>query len=292
MQKSGLNIERETESNCDMRAICALATPYLDNGKIDANSYVKLCQYQQGNGIDALLALGTTAEAQLLTDCERKLLVTLARSTCPSLPLLVGIEEPSTATAVKQARLYADLGADMLMIAPPSFCKCTSVGYVKHVEAIAKASKLSIVLYNIPARASYALDVDAVKQLVELGYVKYVKDSSPNMCFAHKISPYVKVLCGSDESLAEYLKAGACGVVSVVANVAPRITKQAVERETEAKTRFKRLAELITSELNPIAIKYMLYKGGLFDSYEMRLPLTKASEETRKKIDEAWTEVI
>lgn len=274
-----------------MRAICALATPLRDDGKIDVNSYVKLCKYQQENGIDSLLALGTTAEAQLLTDCERKLLVTLARSTCQSLPLIVGIEEPSTAVAVKQAKLYAELGANALMVAPPSFCKCTAEGYVKHVEAIAQASNLPIVLYNIPARASYALDENAVKRLAKFGYVKEVKDSSADMCFAHNIAPYVNVLCGSDEKLNEYLEAGVSGVVSVVANVTPSLTKQAVEGEKEAQTRFKRLAELAMSELNPIAIKYMLYKAGIFTNYEMRLPLTKASEKTRQNIDTHWESI-
>lgn len=269
--------------------ICALATPYLED-KIDVSSYVQLCKRQQDGKADALLALGTTAEAQLLTKRERKLLVTLAKTTT-SLPVMVGIEEACTREACRDAELYAGLGADALMIAPPSFCKCTPTGFVQHVEAIRKASGLPIVLYNIPARASYNLDVDAIRKLTELGYVKYVKDSSLNMCFAHKILPYANVLCGSDERLKDYLEAGACGVVSVAANVAPQLTKQAAEGDCEALTRFERLAELAMSEINPIAIKYILYKAGVFKSYEMRLPLTKASEKTRAKIDNAWSEV-
>lgn len=265
-------------------AICALATP-LREGKISVNDYVKLCEYQQKNGADALLALGTTAEAQLLSRCERKLLVTLTKATT-KLPLLVGIEEPCTAEACKDAEMYARHGADALMIAPPSFCKCTAEGYVAHVAAIRKASDLPIVLYNIPARAGYALDIDAVKLLVTLGYVQYVKDSCADMSFAQAISPYAKVLCGSDERLNEYLDVGACGVISVVANVAPRLTKQALEGETEAQTRFKRLAQLAMSEINPIAVKYMLYKAGIFADYEMRLPLTRANVKTRTYIDE------
>lgn len=265
-------------------AICALATPFI-NGKIDTNSYVRLCKYQQDNGADALLALGTTAEAQLLSECERKLLLTLTKSST-KLPLLVGIEEASTLQACRDAEQYALLGADALMIAPPSFCKCTGEGYVAHVAAIRKASNLPVVLYNIPARASYPLDAEAVKLLVTLGYVQYVKDSCADMRFAHKISPYAKVLCGSDERLDEYLEAGAHGVISVVANVAPRLTKQVVEGEKEAQTRFKRLAELAMSEINPIAIKYMLYKWGIFSDYEMRLPLTRANVKTRTYIDE------
>lgn len=269
------------------RTVCALATPFL-NGKIDVNSYVELCEYQQENGTDALLALGTTAEAQLLTRCERKLLVTLAKHST-TLPLIVGIEEPSTVTACEEAKLYADLGADALLVAPPSFCKCTPKGYVRHIEKIREAGGLPISLYNIPARAGYALDVSAVTTLAKSGQVCCIKDSSENMCFAHNVSSYVKVMCGSDERLYEYMRAGACGVISVVANVEPKLTKQAVEGSTEALKRFETLARLAMAEINPIAIKYMLYKAGIFADYEMRLPLTRASEETRKIIDEAWS---
>lgn len=266
--------------------ICALATPFL-NGKIDVNSYVKLCKYQQDNGADALLALGTTAEAQLLSHCERKLLLTLTRSTT-TLPLLVGIEEPSTLQACRDAEQYANMGADALMIAPPSFCKCTPVGYVRHVEEIHAASNLPIVLYNIPSRAGYNLDFDSVRRLSERGIVEYVKDSCNNTEFAEKIVPYCKVLCGSDERLKQYLDANACGVVSVVANVAPALTKQVVNGNSDVKKRFDALANLAMSEINPIAIKYMLVKLGLFKSYDVRLPLTKAAVKTRRAIDELW----
>lgn len=268
--------------------ITALATPFA-NGKIDVNSYVKLCKCQQENPTDALLALGTTAEAQLLSRCERKLLLTLAKSST-KLPIIAGIEEPSTLQACRDAELYAALGADALMIAPPSFCKCTIEGYVQHVEAIWHAGKLPIILYNIPARASYALNVDAVKQLAQRGIAEYVKDSCNNVEFANEISPYCKVMCGSDEKLQQYLDAGACGVVSVVSNVAPRIAKQAVNGNNDVKTQFDALSSLAMSEINPIAIKYMLYKAGIFDSYDMRLPLTKANDKTQRLIDEFWKE--
>lgn len=266
--------------------ITALATPFA-GGKIDVNGYVKLCKYQQENGADALLALGTTAEAQLLSRCERKLLLTLAKSTV-NLPIIAGIEEPSTMQACRDAEQYAILGANALMIAPPSFCKCTPSGYVKHVEAIRLASKLPVVLYNIPARAGYNLDAKSVKRLAERGIVEYVKDSSVRTDFAQKIAPYCKVLCGSDERLAQYLDAGAPGVVSVVSNVEPNTTKAAVNGNLDAKKRFDLLASLATNEINPIAVKYMLYKAGIFGGYDVRLPLTKASVKTRRAIDEAW----
>ena len=266
--------------------ITALATPFC-GGKIDVDSYVKLCRYQEKNGADGLLALGTTAEAQLLTRCERKLLLTLTKS-ATKLPVIAGIEEASTTQACRDAEQYAILGADALMIAPPAFCKCTPNGYVKHVEAIRIASKLPVILYNIPARSGYNLDLKSVKKLAEKGITEYVKDSCNNLNFAERIKEHCKVFCGSDERLYQYINAGACGAISVVSNVEPILTKRAVQGEEDVKKRFDLLASLAMCEINPIAIKYMLYKAGIFSGYDVRLPLTKASAKTRRKIDEFW----
>ena len=261
--------------------ITALPTPYLANGQIDVESYVKLCQYQQQNGVTALLCLGTTAETQLLSKSERTTLVELTRKST-SLPLIVGIEEPCTAVAVRQAERYAFLGADGLLIAPPSFCKCTSEGYIRHVTAIQNASGLPIVLYNIPSRSGYALDTEAVRQLSKT--VRYVKDSSPNMQFTDTVKDCINVLCGSDEMLTTYLQHGAIGVISVASNVAPKLTIQAVNGQNT--DLFHRLAVLCMQQINPIAIKYLLYKTGIFATYDVRLPLTRADETTRKNIEE------
>lgn len=268
--------------------ICALATPFA-KGKVDVESYVKLCQLQQEAETDALLALGTTAEAQLLTNSERKLLAELARKHT-ELPLIVGIEEPSTAEAQRQAQLYAALGADALLVAPPPFCKCTAQGFVEHITAIAKASNLPIALYNIPARAGYFVDLAAVEQLSKAGIVSCIKDSCADTTFAKLLTKTTPVLCGSDELLDDYVAAGAVGVVSVAANVAPKLTKQALNGENGGQ--FRALAALAMQEVNPIAIKYMLYKAGIFADFEMRLPLTRANDKTRKAIDEYFEENV
>lgn len=266
--------------------ITALATPFR-GGKIDVNAYVKACVYQSENGADALLALGTTAEAQLLSRCERKLLLTLTKS-CTTLTIIAGIEEPSTLQACRDAEQYAILGADAVMVAPPAFCKCTPQGYYKHVEAIKFACKLPVILYNIPSRAGYSLDVKTVKRLAEKGIAEYVKDGASTVDFAVKTAPFCKVLCGSDERLKQYMDVGACGVISVVSNVAPKLTKQAVNGDETAKKQFERLAYLAMREINPIAIKYLLYKAGMFENYDVRLPLSKASAKTRRAIDESY----
>lgn len=265
----------------------ALATPYVD-GKIDLNSYERLVSYQLERGVDSLLAIGTTAEAQLLSHCEKKLLVAVAKGLAGKASLFVGIEGRSTADAVKDAVDAKNWGATGLLITPPAFCKCTDEGYMQHIRAIASEVDIPLMLYNAPSRCGYTLDEDIVAELSDVA--PYVKDAGSDMMYTSTVAKSSKVLCGNELVLSQSLQNGAIGCVSVVSNVAPMLTKRALDGEISPL--YEQLAKLSMLEVNPIAIKYMLYKKRLFTSYEVRLPLTKANEQTRKLIDETWSDSI
>ncbi|MCM1194706.1 MAG: dihydrodipicolinate synthase family protein [Firmicutes bacterium] len=260
--------------------ITALATPFVNDG-IDVESYIKLVTYQKRSGVDALLALGTTAEAQLLTRGEKKLLLTIAKEISAELPLIAGVEESATKKAVYESVFAEKLGANALLIAPPSFCKCTEEGYRLHVEQIAESVNIPLILYNVPSRVGYGLSVTAVKSLANK--IVGVKDAADDTAFAEKISDGINVLCGNELKLRDYLTRGAKGVISVVSNAAPRLTREAVSGKTSGI--FDGLAKLSMLETNPIAIKYMLYKQRIFATCDARLPLTAASKRTRNAID-------
>ena len=265
------------------KLITALATPYID-GKIDKLSYEKLVAYQIESGVDVILAVGTTAEAQLLDECEKKLLITVAKGMAEKTPVYVGIEGKSTREAVKEAEIAQKYGADAILVAPPSFCKCTSEGYRLHIEEILKTVSVPLILYNAPSRCGYPLDADIVKNLSDR--VHFVKDAGNDLNYTTDLAQNVHMLCGNDEMLPQFLEVGACGVISVVSNVAPRLTRGVLEGGDDCL--FTKLARLTMHEVNPIPIKYMLYKKGIFASFETRLPLTPASEATRRAIDAIW----
>ena len=269
------------------KLITALATPYVE-GSIDKVSYEKLIQFQIENGVDALLAVGTTAEAQLLTDCEKKLLIGIAKGLAGNTPIYVGIEGRSTRQATIEAEKAQKYGADGILVAPPSFCKCTDVGYRLHIEEILKVTSVPLILYNAPSRCGYTLSLENIKELS--GRVTMVKDAGSDLNYAKCIANCADLLCGNDGMLPQFLEQGACGVISVVSNVAPRLTRKVLDGGDA--TEFLRLANLSMCEVSPIPIKYMLYKKGIFDSYEMRLPLTAASERTKKAIDAIWNDII
>ena len=269
------------------KLITALATPYLD-GKIDKLSYEKLISFQLENGVDALLAVGTTAEAQLLDECEKKLLITIAKGMANGVPLYVGIEGRSTCEAAKEAEKAQKYGADGILVAPPSFCKCTSEGYRLHVEQLLKCTSVPLILYNAPSRCGYTLDESVLKSLSDMVHI--LKDAGSDLNYTERVAQNVSVLCGNDKMLPQFLKKGANGVISVVSNVAPLLTRS-VLAGGDAEL-FTRLAELTMTEVSPIPVKYMLYKKGIFRSFEMRLPLTAANEATKNAVDGIWKENI
>ena len=280
--------------------ITALATPYK-NGKIDVNSYEKLIRYQLAGGADALLAVGTTAEALMLEKNEKKQLINVAKQTSGKTPVWVGIGGHSTLETIREANVAQELGANGLLVAPPSFVKCTPQGYLLYVQEILKVCSVPLMLYNAPSRCNYTLDKDVVAELSK--NVRYLKDAGKDLNYTATLSSKLKVLCGNDQLLADMIKNGARGVVSVVSNVAPKLTKsvmrqaestqsQITKEEKQRLSLFDKLAEASMLEVNPIAIKYMLYKKGIFDSFNVRLPLTRASEETQRKINKIWTNDI
>ena len=275
--------------------ITALATPYK-NGKIDTNSYEKLVNYQVTNGVNALLAVGTTAESLLLRKYEKKQLVSTAKLLANGTPVWVGVGGHSTFETIREAAFAEQLGADGILIAPPAFVKCTPQGYVLYVQEVLKNVSVPVMLYNAPSRCNYTLDKDAVSELAKR--VRYLKDAGNDLNYTATLSEKLKVMCGNDALLPEMLKRGAKGVVSVVSNVAPLLTRRILDNDTHLSKYnddvklFRQLAELSMLEVNPIAIKYMLYKKGIFDSYNVRLPLTRANEETQSKINKILNENI
>ena len=265
--------------------ITALATPYID-GKIDVESYEKLVQYQLDSGVDGLLAVGTTAESQLLSKREKKQLIKTAKRLANDTPVWVGVGGSTPTEAIREARFAERLGADGLLIAPPAFVKCTPEGYMLHIQEILNAVSVPVMLYNAPSRTNYTLNKDVIGQLAQR--VSYLKDAGRNLKYTAALSQKLKVLCGNDKVLPDMLQTGACGVVSVVSNVAPSLTRRVLNGNTEDYELFTTLSKLSMLEISPVAIKYMLYKKGIFASYDMRLPLTAANEKTQKRIDKLW----
>ncbi len=263
-----------------MKLITALATPFK-NGKIDFGSYEKLLQRQIGVA-DALLCCGTTGESGMLLEKEKQILLEKTKSV--GLPVWTGVGG-ATESAVLATKSAKNCGADGVLVTPPSFFKCTQQGYVEHILRIADIG-LPVMLYNAPSRCGYTLWEEAVFQLSARGVC--LKDAGGNLEYAKTVAKHTTVLCGDDEKTEKYISCGvASGLVSVVSNLFPHLTKQILLQTANDGQReiFREISRLAFCEINPIPIKYALWKAGIFETFDVRLPLTKACAETRNNID-------
>lgn len=259
--------------------ITALATPFC-NGRIHYPSVERLLATQYD--VDAVVACGTTGEGHLLRDDERTRLIRFIKATAPQLSLWAAVTQTCTAQAVRQAEAAAKIGASALLVCPPIFVGCTPQGFLQHVKAIFDATRLPICLYNVPHRCGYSLNTNIIQRLTE-SEVKYVKDCTADIQMRNVAGG--GLLCGCDGLLTSYLQAGARGVVGVVSNAAPQLSRLALRGDTDCQTLFREVARLLEREPNPICIKYLLYRLQIFASPEVRLPLTPPSAPTKTLLD-------
>ncbi|MBO5867051.1 MAG: dihydrodipicolinate synthase family protein [Clostridia bacterium] len=266
--------------------ITALATPFVD-GKIDMESFGRLIERQVDADADGLLVGGATGEGVLLSPCEKKLLVTIAKELSNGKPIRLKIDGIGTREAVLQVDWANKLGVDGLMISPPAFCKCTSVGLLEHIKKLVHETTLPMMMYNAPSRVGYILPLDVVQMISHLGIM--VKDAGKDLAYTKSLQKFTTVYCGNECLAHHFVECGVNKCVSVVANAYPQLTKQFFDGTLTKKQTmlFKRVARLTMMEVNPVAIKYMLHKLGVFTSAELRLPLTQASKRTQNIIDEA-----
>ena len=258
----------------------ALATPYLD-GKIDTKSLIKLVEHQQQNNVDVLLALGTTGEQAFLSQ-EEKMQVWQTVKKVATLPVWVGIDSSITAECIQKAKFWQTEGADGLLISPPSFVKCTPQGYYQHIAQIAQSVDIPLMLYNVPSRCGYQLDATALHNIRNNTTVRWLKDAGNKLAYTQMVSANWYTLSGNDSLLTQQMAVGAVGSVSVLSNAWPNLVRCAMQGNVPL---WQKGCKAIYTQVNPIGIKYLLYKMGIFASYEMRLPLTKANSLLVKRVD-------
>ena len=264
----------------------ALVTPFKD-GRADIDAFRALVKMHLGSGTSGLVPCGSTGEAATLEPAEYKALVSAAVEEAKGrLPVVAGVGTNSTARTVEQACLAEKLGADALLVLVPYYNKPTQDGLHLHFKAVAEAVKVPIVVYNIPGRTAVNMLPATLARLArEYKNIRAVKEASGSLDQVSEIvgllGPDFSVLSGDDSLTLPMLSVGARGVVSVVANVAPRETAEMCAafldgRTAQARELHLRLLPLVKAlflETNPIPVKAALAWLGRC-SPEIRLPLT------------------
>ena len=279
----------------------ALATPMKENGDINYDSLEKLIESQIQGGTDALIVCGTSGEAPTLDDPEHLEAIRFAvQVTKGRIPVIAGTGSNNTAHAVMMSEESEKLGADGLLLVTPYYNKATQDGLYAHYRKIASATKLPCIVYNVPSRTGTNILPETMARLAhDQENIVAIKEASGNISQVAKLASLVSDGCcdiysGNDDQIVPICSLGGIGVISVLANVAPRKTHDLVMYCLEGqyeKARALQLAALplidqLFIEVNPIPVKAALNMQG-FNVGSPRLPLTELTDAHKKTLREA-----
>jgi 4-hydroxy-tetrahydrodipicolinate synthase len=274
----------------------ALVTPFAPNGAIDEAAVRRLVRRQIDAGVHFVSPCGTTGEAPTLTPMEKIQVVELVvEETDGRVPVLAGAGGYHTLEVVDLVRECERAGADGILSVTPYYNKPTQEGLFQHYKAIAEATSLPIVLYNVPGRTGVNLDVSTVARLSSLPNIVGLKEASGNVVQMSEIIAAVPddfvVLSGDDSLAVAAMAVGARGLISVASNAVPAEIVQIIEfAEGHEYVAARRLHNWLLPflqvnfvESNPIPIKAAMAAMGLLDD-TYRLPLVPASAAARDRI--------
>ena len=275
----------------------ALVTPFDEKGRIAFGVLEELVEWQIAQGIDFLVPCGTTGESATLGRDERKAVTAaVVRAANGRVPVIAGAGGNHTARAVFWARDAAAAKADGILSVTPMYNKPSPEGLVRHFSAIADATDLPMLVYNVPSRTGLDLDVETILRLAEIPHVVGLKEASSNFGKIARLMAEVPrdfaVFSGEDATALALIALGAHGVISVVSNEIPKEMAQLVraaldndrEKALELQRKYVPLMEMNFWESSPGPVKCALALMKRCGE-TLRLPLVPVREDTRKKIE-------
>jgi 4-hydroxy-tetrahydrodipicolinate synthase len=279
-------------------SLVAIVTPFKE-GKVDDEAYRELIEFQIENGTNAIVPCGTTGESATLNMEEHARVIDIAIEAVKGrVPVIAGTGGNSTSEAIELTRHAKNAGADATLQVTPYYNKPTQEGLYRHFKAIAEAVALPQVLYNVPGRTGVNMVPETVARVAEIREVVAIKEASGNLEQMAEIvrlaGDNITLLSGDDTVTLPVLSLGGKGVVSVVANIAPKDTSDMVRAWEEgsvekAKALFYKLFPLCQAmffETNPIPVKTSLALMGKIQD-ELRLPLAPMAPANLEKLQKA-----
>ena len=281
-------------------SITALATPMKEDASIDYESLKNLINFQIDNGIDGIVAVGTTGESATIDfEDHIKLIEFFVKESDNRVPIIAGTGANSTEEAIILTKAAKTIGADAALLVSPYYNKPPQEGLLQHHLKIAEEVQIPQILYNVPSRTASFIESSTVSKLAKHENIIGIKDATGEM----KNLEDLKSLCNKEIDaeeffilrrrfyFLEFLQLGGHGTISVTSNVVPstisKICDLAKTNLLEAQTlesSLSELNELLFSESNPIPVKWALYKMGLIDK-GIRLPLVELNEKYKKPLE-------
>ena len=283
-------------------SIVALITPFK-NDELDEEKYASLIHHHISNGTKGVVPAGTTGESPTLTNAEHKKVIEIAVKECNGkIPVIAGTGSNSTAEAIELSKYAEKSGADGLLIVTPYYNKPTQEGLYQHYKSINDNVSIPIIIYNIPPRSVIDMSVDTMARLFELKNIAGVKDATADLDRVEqqlkKMGPEFIQLSGEDGTALEFNLRGGVGCISVSANVAPKLCSEfqdfslnknnsnLLSKAKEINEKLMPLHKALFIESNPSPVKYAASLLKLC-SDEVRLPLVKITDKTKKEVQKA-----
>lgn len=281
----------------------ALITPFKKDHSIDIESLIKIVNHVIDNGADFLVVLGTTSEAPTLTSEEKNLVIkTILKANNGRLPILLGMGGNNTQAVIEAIKAQNFDGIQGILSVVPYYNKPNQRGMKAHFEAIADASPVPVVVYNVPGRVGVNLQAATCVELAQHPNIIAVKEASGNLLQIMEIlrdkPTDFDVLSGDDGITQPLMALGAQGVISVAANAYTkpfsRMMKAMREGQAEEALRLHyamlRMNQLIFADGNPAGIKCLMSIMGLCENV-LRLPLVSVNEKVETDIIEEWKQL-
>lgn len=272
----------------------AIVTPMKENGEVNYQKLNELIDFQIDGGTDAIIISGTTGESSTLTEEEHiDVIKACIEHVNKRVPVIAGTGSNCTESAVWMSVEAEQAGADALLVVTPYYNKATQGGLYQHFKKIADAVKIPVVLYSVASRTGVNIAPETVAKLFyDVENIVAIKEASGNISqiadIMHLTNGKIDLYSGNDDQIVPVLSLGGIGVISVLANIAPRVTHDIVMNYLEGRTGeslkiqldYFPLIKSLFSEVNPIPVKAALNLMGK-EAGPLRLPLTEMEDKTK-----------
>ncbi len=282
-------------------SIVALITPFRKNGSIDHGLVRELVEWHIASGTSAIVPCATTGESPTLTHDEHdEVIATVVKAVNKRIPVLAGCGSNCTEESLRLIKHAESVGADGALVITPYYNKPTQEGMLAHYESLANATKLPIVIYNVPGRTGVNIKPETVAKLAKIENIVGIKEASGNVDQASEIMRLtdLDVLSGEDSLNFPLMAIGAVGVISVVANVVPdlvaKLADAAMKGDMEEGRRLHKLlfplSKALFAETNPCPVKAAMAMLGKCENV-LRLPLVPVRKETEELVRKALADL-
>lgn len=283
--------------------ITALITPFLDNGTLDEEGLRANIRFQIEQGVDGVVALGTTGESPTLSEQEKVRIVQIAKEECADrIHLMVGTGSYSTEQTIRQSRLAEELGADSCLVINPYYNKPNQEGIYHHYKSVAEAIQIPLILYNHPGRTGSQINPETILRLSDILNIVGIKDATEDLSsmteWMEQVDPDFSVFTGVDALTLPTIAIGGHGAISVASNVVPKemsnYTSAALQGDfNTARDLHYHLVSLfkaLSIDTNPIPVKAAMNALGM-SAGPCRLPLSPLSSEKMQTLKDTLPKV-